>query len=183
MLKLKLQYFGHLIGRVDSLEKTQMLGGIGGRRRRGRQRMRWLGWHHRLDGHEFGWTLGVGDGQRGLACCNSWGRKESDVAEWLNWTDVNSWLIGKVLDAGKNRGQKRRRASEEEMAGRHHWCNGHELGQTLRDDEGQRGLMCCSPWSCKELNTIGELNNNNNKWFVLSFIILCISVLSFVTSL
>ena len=47
MLKLKLQYFGHLMGRVDSLEKTLMLGGIGGRRRRGRQRMRWLaGWHH-----------------------------------------------------------------------------------------------------------------------------------------
>ena len=42
MLKLKLQYFGHLMGRVDSLEKTPMLGGIGGRRRRGRQRMRWL---------------------------------------------------------------------------------------------------------------------------------------------
>ena len=42
MLKLKLQYFGHLVGRVDSLEKTLMLGGIGGRRRRGRQRMRWL---------------------------------------------------------------------------------------------------------------------------------------------
>ena len=42
MLKLKLQYFGHLMGRVDSLEKTLMLGGIGGRRRRGRQRMRWL---------------------------------------------------------------------------------------------------------------------------------------------
>ena len=43
MLKLKLQYFGHLVGRVDSLEKTLMLGGIGGRRRRGRQKMRWLG--------------------------------------------------------------------------------------------------------------------------------------------
>ena len=42
MVKLKLQYFGHLMGRVDSLEKTLMLGGIGGRRRRGRQRMRWL---------------------------------------------------------------------------------------------------------------------------------------------
>ena len=42
MLKLKLQYFGHLMGRVDPLEKTSMLGGIGGRRRRGRQRMRWL---------------------------------------------------------------------------------------------------------------------------------------------
>ena len=45
------------------------------------------GWHHRLDGHEFEWTPGVGDGQGGLACCNSWGRKESDMTEWLNWTD------------------------------------------------------------------------------------------------
>ena len=54
MLKLKLQYFGHLMRRVDSLEKTLMLGGIGGRRRRGRQRMRWLDGHHRLDGYEFG---------------------------------------------------------------------------------------------------------------------------------
>ena len=54
MLKLKLQYVGHLIQRVDSLEKTLMLGGIGGRRKRGRQRMRWLdGWHHQLDGREF----------------------------------------------------------------------------------------------------------------------------------
>ena len=50
MLKLKLQYFSHLMQRVDSLEKSLMLGGIGGRRRRGRQI---AGWHHRLDGHEF----------------------------------------------------------------------------------------------------------------------------------
>ena len=46
------------------------------------------GWHHQLNGHEFGWTLGVGDGQRGLACCNSWGHKESDTTQWLNWTDM-----------------------------------------------------------------------------------------------
>ena len=46
------------------------------------------GWHHWLDGHEFGWTPGVGDGQGGLACCNSWGCKESDMAEWLNWTEL-----------------------------------------------------------------------------------------------
>ena len=59
MLKLKLQYFGHLMRRVDSLEKSLMLGGIGGRRRRGWQRMRWLDGHHRLDGHEFEWTPGV----------------------------------------------------------------------------------------------------------------------------
>ena len=46
-----------------------------------------VGWHHRLDGHGSGWTLGVGDGQGGLACCSSWGRKESDTTEQLNWTE------------------------------------------------------------------------------------------------
>ena len=46
------------------------------------------GWHHRLDGHEFGWTPRVGDGQGGLACCSSWGRKESDMTERLNWTEL-----------------------------------------------------------------------------------------------
>ena len=44
-------------------------------------------WHHRFNGHGFGWTLGVGDGQGGLACCGSWGRKESDMTERLNWTE------------------------------------------------------------------------------------------------
>ena len=47
------------------------------------------GWHHWLDGHESGWTLGVGDGQGGLVCCNSWGHKESDTSERLNWTDLS----------------------------------------------------------------------------------------------
>ena len=85
MLKLKLQYFGHLMWRADSLEKTLMLGKIEGRRRR--EYKGWDGgWHHRLDGHGFGWTPGVGDGQGGLACCSSWGHKESDATEWLNWT-------------------------------------------------------------------------------------------------
>ena len=46
------------------------------------------GWHHWLDGHEFGWTPGIGDGQGGLSCFNSWGRKESDTTEWLNWTEL-----------------------------------------------------------------------------------------------
>ena len=46
-----------------------------------------VGWHHRLNGHGFGWTLGVGDGQGGLACCGSWGRKESNMTEQLNWTE------------------------------------------------------------------------------------------------
>ena len=61
-LKLKVQYFGHLMQRADSFEKTLMLGKTEGRRRRGRQRMRWLD-DHRLNGHGFGWTPAVGDGQ------------------------------------------------------------------------------------------------------------------------
>ena len=65
-----------------------------------------VGWHHRLNGHGFGWTPGVGDGQGGLVCCSSWGCKESDTTEWLNWTDtllitrdggdglvIKSWLL------------------------------------------------------------------------------------------
>jgi len=47
-----------------------------------------VGWHHQLNGHELGWTLGVGDGQGGLACCGSWGQKESDTTERLNWTEL-----------------------------------------------------------------------------------------------
>ena len=47
-----------------------------------------VGWHHQLDGHEFGWTPGVGYGQGGLVCCSSWGHKESDTTEWLNWTEA-----------------------------------------------------------------------------------------------
>ena len=79
MLKLKLQYFGHLMWRVDSLEKTVMLGGIWGRRRRGRQRMTWP------DD-----ITDLMDGQGGLACCNSWSCKELDTTEWLNWTEYSS---------------------------------------------------------------------------------------------
>ena len=48
-----------------------------------------VGWHHQLNGHGFRWTLGVGDGQEGLACCSSWGLKESDTTEQLNWTELN----------------------------------------------------------------------------------------------
>ena len=81
MLKLKLQYFGLLMRRADSFEKTLMLRKIQGRRRRGRQRM--VGWHHRLNGHEFEQTLGVGDGQGGLVRCSPWGPKESDTTERL----------------------------------------------------------------------------------------------------
>ena len=88
MLKLKLQYFGHLMWRVDSLEKTLMLGGIGGKEKKGMTEDEMAGWHHWLDGCESEWTPRVGDGQGGLACCDSRGRKESDTTEQLNWTEL-----------------------------------------------------------------------------------------------
>ena len=89
MLKLKLQYLCIFMQRAGSFEKTLMLGKIEGRRSRGQQRMRWLD-GTTLYGHGFGWTLGVGDGQGGLACCGLWGRKESDMTEQLNWTKLNN---------------------------------------------------------------------------------------------
>ena len=83
MLKVKLQYFGHLMQRADSFEKTLMLEKIEGQRRRRRQRIRWLdGITDSMDMDLGG--LGVGDGQGSLACCGSWGHKELDMTEWLN---------------------------------------------------------------------------------------------------
>ena len=84
MLKLKLQYFGPLMGRIDSFEKTLMLGKIEGREERGTPEYEMVGWHHQRDGHESEQALGVGDGQGSLACCSPWGRKELDTTERLN---------------------------------------------------------------------------------------------------
>ena len=80
------------IGRTDTEAKTPILwpphaGRDWGQEERGWQRMRWLDGITDFDGRESEWTPGVGDGQGGLACCDSWGCKESDMTEWLNWTE------------------------------------------------------------------------------------------------
>ena len=220
MLKLKLQYFGHFMWRVDSLEKTLMLERIGGRRRRGRQRMRWL------DGITDSMDVSLSelqecDGQGGLACYNSWGLKELDTTEWLNWTEQldhkeswepknwcfwtvvlektlespfdyrkiqpvhpkgdQSWIfiertdseteapilwppdeknliIWKDPDAGKDWRQEEKGRTENEIIGWHHWLNGHEFEQAPGVDDGQGGLVCCSPWDHKESDMAEQLN-------------------------
>ena len=94
MLKLKLQSFGHLMPWAHSLEKPLMLGRIGGRRRRGRQRMRWF------DGFTDSMDVSLSKLRElvtgSLACCNSWSRKESDTTEQLNWTEIIKRKISKV---------------------------------------------------------------------------------------
>ena len=83
---------GHLIRSADSLEKTLMLGKIEGQWRqeeKGTTEVEMAGWHHWLNGHDFGWTLGVGNEQGGLVCCSSWCRKELDTTEGLNWTELS----------------------------------------------------------------------------------------------
>ena len=111
MLKLKLQYFGHLIQRADSLESASEIhwligkdpdaGKDWGPEEKGVTEDEMVGWHHQLHGHGFGWTTGVGDGQGGLGCCSSWGHKESDTTERLNWTKLipMTALLGASLAA------------------------------------------------------------------------------------
>ena len=82
---LKLQYFGHLMWRANSLEKTLMLGKIWGQEKKWATEDEMIGWHHQLNGREFEQALGDTEGQGNLACCSPWGRKE--------WTWLSNWTI------------------------------------------------------------------------------------------
>ena len=88
------------------------------------------------------------------------GRTEADAEIPILWPPgMKNWLIRKDPDAGKDWRQEEKGTTEDEMVGWHHRLNGHELVQTLGDGEGQRGLACCSPYSCKESDTTWQLNN------------------------
>ena len=99
MLKLILQYFGHLMPKSWFIWEDPDAGKDWG--------------HHQLNGHGFGWTPAVGDGQGSLVCCSSWGRKELDTTEWLNWTDLNChrgrcgstkfWRMNRILSSEKEK--------------------------------------------------------------------------------
>ena len=94
MLKLKVQYFGHLVWRTDTFEKTLMLGKIKVGRKRGWQRMRWLDSITDSMDMSLRKSPGVADRQGGLMCWSPWGHKELDMTEWLNWTEfMKQFLI------------------------------------------------------------------------------------------
>ena len=90
------------------------------------------------------------------------GRTDDEAEAPILWqSDVKSQLIGKDPDAGKEWRQEEKGTTGNEMVGWLHWLNGHEFKQALRDGEGQRSLVCCSPWGCKESDMTKRLNDNN----------------------
>ena len=91
MLKLKLQYFWPPDMKSWLIWKDPDAGKDWGQEEKGTTEDEMVGWHHWLNGHGFGWTLGVGDGQGGLVCCGSWGRKELDTTERLHW--LTDWIL------------------------------------------------------------------------------------------
>ena len=138
MLKLKLQYFGHLMRRVDSLEKTLMLGGIGGRRRREWQRMRWL------DGITNSMHMSLGELQELVMDREAWRAAIHGVTKGRTW--LSDWT--ELTEREKKR----------------HLPTLWIIVYKIHDGHG--GLACCSPWGCKESDTTEQLNWLNNPLYL-----------------
>ena len=157
MLKLKLQYFGHLMQRTDSLKKTLMLVNIERRRRRGWQRMKMVGWHQGLDAHKFQQAPGVGHGWKSLACFSPRGRKESDRTEQLNWW---SSKLGTLWIIKSETGICFSGVPQLFVVSLQPWRRNWQCTPVFLTGEchGQRSLAGYSPWGCKELDTTEQLS-------------------------
>ena len=93
------------------------------------------------------------------------GENDAEAETPVLWPPhVKSWLIGKDSDAGRNWGQEEKGTTEDEMAGWHHWLNGHASEWTPGVGDGQGGLTCCDSWGRKESDTIKWLNWNELNW-------------------
>ena len=195
MAKLKLQYFGHVMRRTDSLEKTLMLGKIEGKRRMEYQRIRCLDSITYSINRNLSKLQEIVEDRR--VCCatvhgvtksgtqlsnnrnnSTYPRQEFSsllsLSIWTGetpilWPDAKSWLIWKDPDAGKDWAWEEKGMTENEMAGWHHRLNGHGFGWTPGVGDGQGGLACCGSWGRKELDmtewlNLTELNRNLILW-------------------
>ena len=122
--------------------KDSDAGRDGGQEEKGTTEDEMAGWHHRLNGRESEWTPGVGDGQGGLVCCDSWGCKESDMTEWLNWTEVKFWHSIEIP----------------EKARKFYLFKIREISQTLRHNKGGGRLL----WENQHTIILGSWMNGES---------------------
>ena len=150
------------------IEKDPDAGKDWGHEEKGTTEDEMAGWHHGLNGHGFGWTLGVGDGQGGLVCCGSWGHKESDMTEQLNWTEHDgSWNLWKrskqkiiwrnnACKFDENRIVREAQWIQSRIKTQRHtqgWM-GREVGRGIWERGDIHTLVADSCWCTTETNTI-----------------------------
>ena len=125
-----------------------------------------VGWHHRLNGYGFGWTPGF-DGRGGLACCSSWGCKESDTTERLNWTELKA---GQGFPGGTNGKESTCQCRRCKRLGFHPWVGKTPWSRKRQpipvflpgESHGQRSLAGYGPWCLKDLDTTAWLNTHKS---------------------
>ena len=133
-----------------------------------------VGWYHWLTGHEFGklqelvmdrevWHVAVLGVTKSWTRLRDWwvftGRTDAEAETPVLWPPhTKSWLIGKDPEAGRDWGQEEKGMTEDEMAGWHHWLDGHEFEKTPGVGDRQGGLACCGSWGCKESDMAERLN-------------------------